>query len=120
MDKAGDPINEVFHEACKLKDQARTSRDRLDLYYVAAERFHTAGELSEHLSQSTEIDQATLRSIVKNGIALKGQDNVGTSAIALGLTVVSPLWGSGQFGHEPRPTLADSLGLGWLVSAPWA
>lgn len=60
MEDSGDPISQVFHEACKLKDQARISRDHLELYDKAAECFHTAGELSEQLSRSTDIDHATL------------------------------------------------------------
>ena len=60
MVNPGDPISKVFHEACKLKEQARISRDHLELYDKAAECCHTAGELSERLSRSTDIDQATI------------------------------------------------------------
>tara|TARA_R110002072_G_scaffold302996_1_gene490931 strand:+ start:49258 stop:50535 length:1278 start_codon:yes stop_codon:yes gene_type:complete len=54
-----DPINEAFQEGCRLKDQARKSRIGLEVYEQAAERFHTAGELSSQLAKNEEQAEPT-------------------------------------------------------------
>lgn len=54
-----DPVTIAFHHGCKLKDQARTSRERLELYEQASEHFRTAGELSMELAQSPGTDEQT-------------------------------------------------------------
>ena len=54
-----DPISEAFQEGHKLKEQARKSRNHLDVYEQAAEQFHTAGELSSQFAQREGLEEQT-------------------------------------------------------------
>jgi len=56
-------ITEAFQEAHRLKEQARVTKDQLELYAQAADWFHVAGELSDQLATSlTEDKETTLQS----------------------------------------------------------